>query len=244
MENLEHSHHPEAIRERLLSGAKPNYLRDWVYGGIDGAVTTFAIVAGVVGASLPSSVIIILGLANLFADGFSMAAGNYSGSKSEIDDFRRLEEIERRHIRVDPDGEKEEIRQILAEKGLSGQTLNDAVELIARKEQAWIDIMMSEEYGLGRTQRDPLTAAMATFAAFVLCGAVPLLPFFLPVAGPFTLAIVMTSLVFFAIGAVKSRWSLTSWWVSGTETFLIGTAAAAVAYGIGFALKEITGISI
>ena len=77
MVKLEHAHTVEAISARLAKDPKVSYLRDWIYGGIDGAVTTFAIVAGVVGANLSSSVIIVLGLANLLADGFSMAAGNY-----------------------------------------------------------------------------------------------------------------------------------------------------------------------
>ena len=73
---LEHSHQPEDIASRLASGPTASYLRDWIYGGIDGAVTTFAIVAGSVGANLSAKIILILGMANLLADGFSMAAAN------------------------------------------------------------------------------------------------------------------------------------------------------------------------
>ena len=101
---LEHDHSEDGIRVRLAEENRPNYVRDWVYGGIDGAVTTFAIVAGVVGAALSAKVILILGLANLIADGFSMAASNYSGTKTEVDDLERLREIERRHIALVPGG--------------------------------------------------------------------------------------------------------------------------------------------
>ena len=76
---LEHEHTPEAIGERLAAGTRQNYLRDFVYGGIDGSVTTFAIVAGTIGASLSIEVVLILGIANLVADGFSMAASNFLG---------------------------------------------------------------------------------------------------------------------------------------------------------------------
>jgi VIT1/CCC1 family predicted Fe2+/Mn2+ transporter len=62
-----------------------NYLPEFVYGGIDGTITTFAIVSGVVGASLNSSIILILGFANLFADGFSMAVSNYLSEESKED---------------------------------------------------------------------------------------------------------------------------------------------------------------
>ena len=127
---LEHSHTADAIAERLARGERPNYLRDWIYGGIDGAVTTFAIVAGVVGAQLSATIIIILGVANLVADGFSMAASNYSGTKSERDDLDRLREVEKRHIQLDPEGEREEVRQILAGMGLTSPTLEEAVTSI------------------------------------------------------------------------------------------------------------------
>ena len=82
-----HDHSTEAIRERLESGNEASYLRDWIYGGIDGAVTTFAIVSGVIGADLSTKVILILGAANIVADGFSMAASNYTGTKAENEEF-------------------------------------------------------------------------------------------------------------------------------------------------------------
>ena len=90
----EHAHTREAIRLRLSQARRPNYLRDWVYGGVDGAVTTFAVVSGVAGVRLSSRVVIVVGLAaNLLADGFSMAASNYSGTKTEIDGHAMLIQI-------------------------------------------------------------------------------------------------------------------------------------------------------
>jgi hypothetical protein len=81
---LEYSHTRQAIHDRLGQGPHISYLRDWIYGGIDGTVTTFAIVAGIFGANLSVSVLLILGLANLLADGFAMAASNYTGTKSVL----------------------------------------------------------------------------------------------------------------------------------------------------------------
>ena len=236
---LEHEHSHEAIKARLALGSRPNYVRDWVYGGIDGAVTTFAIVAGVVGAGLSSSIILILGLANLLADGFSMAASNYSGTKAEHDDVERLRDIEKKHIQQAPEGEREEIRQILMAKGLDGSTLDNAVEAITSNEAIWIETMLAEEYGLASTLRKPLTSAAATFIAFVLCGGVPLLPFVLPIGDPFTWAAGLTAVTFFLIGSLKSLWSLAPWWRSGCETLIIGIAAAAMAFAVGYWLKGI-----
>jgi VIT1/CCC1 family predicted Fe2+/Mn2+ transporter len=240
---LEHKHTVEAIRERLSQGAKPNYLRDFVYGGIDGAVTTFAIVAGVIGASLSANIVIILGLANLLADGISMAAGNYSATKTEVDELERLRAMEYRHIAEDPQGEREEVRQIMAMKGLAGDTLERAVDAITGDRERWVATMLFEEHGQSGTVRNPMTSALATFAAFQVCGAVPLIPFlFLAPETAMPVALTMTSVVFFAIGSMKSRWSLTRWWVSGIETLAIGLVAAFAAYAIGYLLRDWAGI--
>ncbi len=138
---LEHSHTREAIRARLEGGRRSNYLRDWIYGGIDGAVTTFAIVAGVAGADLAVTVVLVLGFANLLADGFAMAASNYIGTKAEHDDYDRVLGIEKRHIALAPDGEREEITQIFAAKGFSGEDLERIVAVITSNRTLWAKTM-------------------------------------------------------------------------------------------------------
>lgn len=237
--SLEHSHSLRAIHDRIHTKNKNSYVSDWILGGIDGAVTTFAIVAGVVGAALESQIIIILGLANLLADGFSMAASNYSAVKSDDDDVKRLWAMEKEHIRDVPEGEREEIRQIMIAKGLTGDALEQAVDAICANEDIWIETMLVEEFGVLPESRDPIWAGLATFSAFLVCGAVPLVPFVFDIANPFPLAIAATGAVFFAIGAGKSLWALTPWYRSGLETFAIGMAAAGVAYGVGYLLKGI-----
>jgi VIT1/CCC1 family predicted Fe2+/Mn2+ transporter len=145
---LEHGHAPDQIAARLSDGPKVSYLRDWIYGGVDGAVTTFAIVAGVVGAEMSSRVVLILGAVNLLADGFSMAAANYAGTKAERDDHARIRRMEERHIRLEPEGEREEIRQLFAAKGFAGDDLERAVEVITSSKKHWVDMMVAEEHGL------------------------------------------------------------------------------------------------
>ena len=234
---LEHEHTPQAITARLAAENRPNYLRDWVYGGIDGAITTFAIVAGVVGAGLSSTVIVILGLANLVADGFSMAASNYTGTKTEIDELARYRQIEEKHIFHEPEGERQEIRQILQQKGLTGSALDDAVKAITSNEETWVNTMLVEEYGLTTNLRSPLRSGFSTFASFLICGAVPLAPFLLSLEQAFEIALVATGITFFLIGTIKSKWSLAQWWLSGLETLAIGVAASAMAYGVGYLVK-------
>ncbi|MEO9873582.1 MAG: VIT1/CCC1 transporter family protein [Anderseniella sp.] len=237
---LEHDHSIEGIRTRLAAETRPNYLRDWVYGGIDGAITTFAIVAGVLGAGLSANIILVLGLANLLADGFSMAASNYTGTKTEVDELARYREIERRHIRQEPEGEREEVRQILQGKGLEGTALEDAVEAVTSSEETWINTMLVDEYGLTTNLRSPLKSGLATMASFVLFGSIPLAPFLLGLADAFVIALAMTFLAFFVIGTIKSNWSLATWWQSGLETLAIGLTASGLAYGVGYLVKDLT----
>lgn len=229
----DHSHSPDEIAARLASTSRGAYLKDMIYGGIDGAVTTFAIVAGVEGAGLSSGVIVALGIANLLADGFSMAASNYSGTKAELDNRKRIIQVEERHLEHYKEGEMEELRQILALRGLYGMVLDDAASLIAQDKSKWIDLMLTDEYGLSRTKPDPKGAAIATFVAFLAAGSVPLVPYVLGFANAFQLSVFATLVSFFLIGAGKSRWSPARWWWSGLETLAIGGLAALIAYGVG-----------
>jgi len=242
-------HTPEAIRERLGQGVRHTYLRDFVYGAVDGAVTTFAIVAGVAGARMSTGVVVILGVANLLADGFSMAVGNFLGTRAERQHHGHLREIELEHIARYPDGEREEIRQIFAAKGFKGGELESAVEIITSDAQRWVDMMLTEELGVTLNGPHPVRAALATFSAFVVAGSLPLGAFlvrlFLPgidsMGDPFMLSAAVTLAAFFAVGAAKGRFVAQSWWLSGLETLAIGGVAAGLAYGVGALLRGVAG---
>jgi VIT1/CCC1 family predicted Fe2+/Mn2+ transporter len=231
---MEHSHSRGAIAQRLARPPAVGYLRDWVHGGIDGAVTTFALVAGVVGAELPSRVVVILGIAYVVAAGFAMAAKAYAGTRAEPDGKAHPQAVE-----TVPDGEREEIRQIFRGRGFRGADLERAVDVITADTRRWVDNMLSEESGPPKPVASPLKAAGSTFAAFMLCGVVPLLPFVVAAPASFQLSIAMTGVVFFLVGSGRSRWSPASWWRSGSEILAIGMAAAALAYLIGFGLKSL-----
>ncbi|MEX2373682.1 MAG: VIT1/CCC1 transporter family protein, partial [Dehalococcoidia bacterium] len=119
----ERDHSRAAIAQRLAAEREQSYLRDAVLGGIDGAVTTFAVVAGSIGASLPGGVVVVLGVANLLADGLSMGVGNFLGVRSEAQRREDVRREEHEEIRTAPGGEREEIRQIYAAKGFEGALL-------------------------------------------------------------------------------------------------------------------------
>jgi VIT1/CCC1 family predicted Fe2+/Mn2+ transporter len=236
---MEHEHTVEAIHDRLSAGPRQNYLRDWIYGGIDGSVTTFAVVSGVVGARLSPWIILVMGFANLLADGFSMAASNFLGTRAEHEDLKRIEAIEYRHIELAPEGEREEVRQIFRSKGFSGEDLARLVDFITSDRARWVRTMLTEEYGLPLEVRSPWLAALTTFSAFIVCGLVPLLPYLFGMNAPLTVSIVMTGLIFFAIGSVKSRWSTAVWWRSGLSTLAVGAMAAGLAFAAGLVLSHL-----
>jgi VIT1/CCC1 family predicted Fe2+/Mn2+ transporter len=239
VQRMEHEHSPEAIRQRLETGPTHNYLRDWIYGGIDGAVTTLAVVTGVAGAQLSNWIILALGFANLFADGFSMAASNYLGTKAEHDDWRRLEAIEHRHIDLAPEGEREEVRQIFARKGFTGEELQRIVDLTTSDRERWVKTMLMDEYGLPHGVRSPKIAALCTFTAFVLCGVAPLLPYLFGSQHSLAISVTLTAIVFMAIGSIKSRWSTSLWWHSGLTTLMVGAIAALLAYLAGVISRQL-----
>lgn len=244
-ESLRAQHTHEQIRKRLQQATQHSYLRDFIYGGIDGAVTTFAVVSGVAGAGLSSGVVIVLGLANLIGDGFSMAAANFLGCKAEEQRLEQARQTEAYHIRHFPEGEREEVRQIMQAKGFSGQRLDDAVETITSDEKRWIDTMLQDELGLQLELPSAIKAATVTFLAFLVVGFIPLMSFVvqyvfgLTTIEPFVISTVLTAVAFFAVGAVKSSYVATAWYWSGLETLLVGGAAAGLAYLVGRLLHSI-----
>ena len=129
-------HNEDILPQKSKWANIQEYLGEFVYGGIDGSVTTFAVVAGSAGAGLPGSVIIILGFANLIADGFSMSVGSYLSKKSEMQNYEKHKKIEYWEVENIPEKEKEEIREIYREKGFEGEnaviSYNDILEKIKK----------------------------------------------------------------------------------------------------------------
>jgi VIT1/CCC1 family predicted Fe2+/Mn2+ transporter len=236
--NIRATHTPAAIQKRLMIGPAQSYLRDFIYGAVDGIVTTFAVVSGVAGAGLPGGVVIVLGAANLVGDGFSMAVSNYLGTRADRQLVDRARRIEEEHVMACPEGEREEVRQIFRAKGLSGTVLEQIVSALTSERKRWIDTMIQEEYGLTLGGSVAWRAASVTFAAFVLLGSLPLIPFILGIR-PFLASSLITGVAFFLVGAIKGRFISQHWYRAGTETFIVGSAAAVLAYLVGVALRGV-----
>ena len=244
-EELIRSHTAEAIQQRLSDGPRQIYLRDFVYGAIDGTVTTFAVVSGVAGAALPSGVVLVLGLANLIADGFSMAVSNFQGIRADEELREQARRTEEHHVSAYPEGERNEIREIFRNKGFNGDVLHQIVTVICDDRDRWIETMVQEEHGLSMSGPNPWSAATITFLAFIVVGATPLLPFISEylfpdtLSDPFLISSILTGTAFFAIGAVKSRFVLRTWYGAGLETLIWGSAAAWLSWLVGWLLRDL-----
>jgi len=243
LDRLLRDHTAEAIAQRLATAKSHSYLGDFVLGAVDGAVTTFAIVAGAAGAGLSNGVVLVLGLANVLADGFSMAAGNFLRARADQDVLQRFRRLEETHIENNPDGEREEIRQIFRNKGFDGEMLERVVQVITEDRQRWVNTMLTDEWGLRLEPPSPGRTALATLSAFVLAGLIPLAPLVVLMhrrAGDsFTASAIMTGATFFAIGVVRGRVVDQRPLASGMETLLIGGAAAFVAFLVGWLLQGV-----
>lgn len=240
---LKSDHEPDAIRDRIGSSTTHSYMGDAVLGAVDGAVTTFAIVTGVVGADLSTSIVLILGVANLFADGFSMAVSNFLSTRTDAETVAKRRADEERQIDVIPEGETAEVREIFRQKGFEGAVLEQIVEVITSDRELWVNTMLQDEHGLQIEGPLAWKAGGVTFLAFAAAGAMPLISFSIEAIFPgsigneFLWSAVITGVTFFAVGAMKSKFVDSHWLRSGIETLLIGGAAAALAFGVGFGLR-------
>lgn len=217
---------------------------DFVYGSIDGAVTTFAIVAGVVGAGLSPGIILILGFANLFADGFSMAAANYQASKAKNEFIQMKRKQEEWEIDNLAEQERDEIRDIYKEKGFKDELLEEVVRIITSRRKVWVDTMMKEELGLIEDEKNPLDSSFSTFIGFNLIGLIPLIPFMIfvmigvePNSEAFIYSTIAVSVAFLLVGMIKGKIVKKSKIRSGINTLIIGGVAAFVAYFVGYGLN-------
>lgn len=236
--------HPLAPRSRLRvpvgeaseHSAVRNYVRDLILGFNDGLVSVYAIVAGVAGAGFATREIAIAGLAAATAGALSMGLGEYLSTKSQTEYYAAEAQREREHVRRYPQLERQEVHEMLEEKGYPTHLVGPIAEHIMADEDRFVDFMMREEFGVGdESERSPFIAMGLVMLAFVVGAVLPLVPFVLGVGSMTGLAIatVLSLGGLFAAGAVKAKMSGLKPWKSGFEMLLLGAAAAAVTYGVG-----------
>lgn len=226
-------------------GRFEEYLGEFVYGGIDGSVTTFAVVAGASGAGLDPSIVIILGFANLFADGFSMSVGAYLSAKSQRDTYEKHKRIEYWEVDNMREMEVKEVRDIYRKQGFEGELLEQIVKVITSDKDRWVETMMKHELEMIPSNKNPYTVGSTTFFSFLIVGFIPLLVYVLDYsfgiggANNFLYASILTFVAFVVIGFLKSYVNETSRFKSIAETVLLGAAAAGVAYWVGDFLERL-----
>lgn len=222
-----------------------HFIGEFIYGGIDGSITTFAVVAGAAGANLESSVVIILGFANLFADGFAMSVGAYLSTKSEQQQYEKHRATEYWEIKHMRETEVQEIRDIYAAKGFEGELLEQVVAKITEDEDRWVDVMMKEELEMQKEAKSPFQMGLVTFISFILMGFIPLIIYVMDYIGEgvevdlFTTSSILTFITFAGIGFAKGYVTSTSKIRSMLETLFLGGSAAVLAYYVGVILERL-----
>jgi VIT1/CCC1 family predicted Fe2+/Mn2+ transporter len=214
-------------------------LSDVILGGQDGLVNVLGVILGVAAATADPHIVIVAGLAATFAESISMGAVAYTSTLADADFYESEREREYRHIQQVPKLERDEIRKIYSEKGFKNTLLDRIVETITANEDIWVAVMMAEEHQLSPTDRTKaFKSALIVGVSAILGSFIPLLPFFLlPVKLSMGVAILVTALVLFFVGAYKARHTVGSPGRSGLEMALIGTISALAGYAVGALLK-------
>eukprot|EP00163_Fabomonas_tropica_P007457 TRINITY_DN1718_c0_g2_i2.p1 TRINITY_DN1718_c0_g2~~TRINITY_DN1718_c0_g2_i2.p1 ORF type:complete len:281 (-),score=75.71 TRINITY_DN1718_c0_g2_i2:193-1035(-) len=237
--------HAEKAAHEENHSESGGYIKPIIYGGLDGIITTFAVVAGASGGGLGVPVILILGFSNIFADALSMGMGDALSSKAEQEFIafeRSREEWELSH---NPVGEVEEMVDLYEKRGMKRADAEKVINIMAKYEEFFIDIMMVEELGLMSDEdENPWKSGAITFGAFVFFGTWPLLgyvifPTFLETRGLFAVACTLAGIMLFILGALKSKITAKKWYWSGLEMLLLGAFTAAVAYLIGWFIETV-----
>ena len=218
-------------------------LKAIIFGGLDGILTSFAIVAGAAGGGMGWDIVLVLGISNIFADALSMGVGEYLSSKAEneyIMSERAREEWELHNFRQ---GEIEEMVDLYEDRGMSREDAEIVINKMAKYDNFFVDVMMVEELGLQVPGEDDdlVRDGIIMFCSFAVFGSMPLLgyvvfPLVLPGASSdflFSAACIVTAITLFTMGALKSNFSTRAWYTSGLETLLLGACCAFLAYYIG-----------
>jgi len=212
-------------------------VRDMIFGANDGLVSTLAFVAGVFGAITDPYIILLSGIAELFAGTISMAAGAYQSSKSELEVLERESQRKKAKKGKTPEEEKEELIKFYQEEGFKKEEAEAIVNRIAVQEELPTQAGTLEELGLAPEELgNPVKAALLCGASFGLAALVPLLPFALQALGctdALIASAVATIVALFGVGAMKTIFSRKNWVRSGLEMMVIGASAAAITYLIG-----------
>lgn len=219
-------------------------LRDIVLGGQDGLVNVLGLLLGIAVASGDLRIIIAGGLAATFAESISMAAVAYTSTRAQQSLYEGELAKEKREIEETPEEEKEELRDLYRQKGLSGRLLDEVVEKLTSDKNVWLDEMMKSELGLQpvETQKALISSCVVGLAA-VIGSLIPMIPFLLIPTTQISIgqaiwwSLIISAVALFVLGAYKAQISIGDWKKSGAEIAIIGTVSALVGYLVGLFFK-------
>lgn len=234
------------MEESKTHSAFADYFKEIIYGGIDGIVTTFAVVAGFTGAAMSSDVtvqmsflvVLLFGLANLFADAASMGLGNFLSVRSEKDLYAAKRQKEVTELTDTPDQEVEKTITILQEKGFSDEQARTMAGIYRTNQEYWTDFIMQHDLEMSdpRGENEVFTG-LATFFSFMVFGAIPLLPFMFQTEGnpqtAFMISSAGTLVALVLLGLLKWRVIGTKLAPSLFEVVSVGSVAAVLAFLVG-----------
>jgi vacuolar iron transporter family protein len=208
-------------------------LRAGVFGAMDGLVSNFSLLAGVMGGGVSSHGVILTGLAGLAAGALSMAVGEYTSVASQAEAIHAEIAKEKLEIARNPLGEARELADIYLGYGVSPAVAEQmAHEITSHPEHSW-RVHAREELGVDPDDLpSPYTAAGSSFVCFALGALVPLLPLFLGSTSVLVVALI-SAIALFASGAVVARLTTRSPWFGGVRQLVLGLLAAAATYGLG-----------
>lgn len=222
------------------------YFTEVIYGGVDGIITTFAVVAGFSGAALSTDetteltfmVVLLFGLANLFADAVSMGLGNFLSVRSEKDIYNITRYREMTNVKENPKAEKASTVAILIGRGFSDEDAETLANVFQKNPDYWVDFIMNSKLQMSDPRgTNPALTGIATFLAFLFFGTIPLLPFIFmesEVAGiAFSYSLFGTFVALVILGLLKWRVAGVSVFYALAEVIIIGGVAASVAYYVG-----------
>jgi VIT1/CCC1 family predicted Fe2+/Mn2+ transporter len=221
---------------------RKNWLRDVILGGQDGLVNILGIILGVIAADGSTTVLVVTGIAAAITEPISMGAVGYTSSISERDYYEAQRRRELSEIAATPEAERQEVRDIYAAKGFTGDLLDRVVETITANRDRWLQTMMDEELHLEPVQRiDVLRTAVVITIATLIGHLIPLFPFFFLARTPaLVAAFVLSGGVLFGVGAYSAVTLVGDWRRNGIQMLAIGLGAALLGYVISRLIGAVT----
>jgi vacuolar iron transporter family protein len=217
------------------------WLRPATFGVMDGLVSNFALVAGVVGGGATGKVVIMTGLAGLVAGACSMASGEFTSVSSQTELMKAEIDVERRELRIHPEEEERELAMMYEAKGLRPELAAQVARELTADADVALDVHVREELGVDPNDLpSPWLAAGSSFAAFALGALVPLIPFLFGAASVLP-ALLLSALGLVVTGGIVGKITARPFWYGGGRQLLLGGLSAAVTFAIGMAVG--TGLS-